>query len=239
MEDVPVKSSFASNFCRIIIRALNLVLVFSLCTVAYAADKPPKSEDQKTLYAVGVAISRSLSVFSLTPEELAYVVEGISDAVSGRKPDFDLAGYSEKVQEMAKARRKVMSDKLTAAGNELLEKTAAEKGAIKTASGVVFLAQKEGSGELPKPTDTVKVNYRGTLIDGREFDSSFKRGKPIEFRLDGVIKCWSEGLQKMKAGGKARFVCPASTAYGDVGAGELILPGATLLFDVELLEIKK
>jgi len=85
----------------------------------------------------------------------------------------------------------------------------------------------------------VVVNYRGTLPDGKEFDSSYKRGKPVDLRLDGVIKCWTEGLQKMKVGGKAKLVCPASIAYGEVGAGELILPGATLAFEVELIEIKR
>jgi FKBP-type peptidyl-prolyl cis-trans isomerase FkpA len=82
------------------------------------------------------------------------------------------------------------------------------------------------------------VNYRGTLPDGKEFDSSYKRGQPLEFRLDGVIKCWSEGLKMMKPGGKAKLVCPSSIAYGDTGAGEMILPGATLVFEVELLEVK-
>jgi len=103
----------------------------------------------------------------------------------------------------------------------------------------VYIAATAGKGDSPKPVDTVKVHYKGTLPDGREFDSSYKRNSPAEFRLDGVIKCWTEGLQKMKPGGKAQLVCPPNLAYGDSGAGELILPGATLVFDVELLEIKK
>jgi FKBP-type peptidyl-prolyl cis-trans isomerase FkpA len=102
----------------------------------------------------------------------------------------------------------------------------------------VYLSLKEGEGKNPGTTDTVKANYRGTLPDGKEFDSSYKRGKPFDFRLDGVIKCWTEGIKMMKPGGKAKLVCPPNIAYGDAGAGELILPGATLVFEVELLEIK-
>ncbi len=96
----------------------------------------------------------------------------------------------------------------------------------------------EGKGDVPKATDLVKVNYRGTLIDGKEFDSSYKRGRALEFKLDSVVKCWTEGVQKMKPGGKAKLVCPPQLAYGDNGAGEMILPGATLVFEVELLEVK-
>jgi len=110
---------------------------------------------------------------------------------------------------------------------------------VKTESGLVYLSLKEGGGATPGATDTVKVNYRGALPDGKEFDSSYKRGKPAEFRLDGVIKCWTEGLQRMKAGGKAKLVCPSTLAYGEAGSGDLILPGATLVFEVELLDIKK
>lgn len=127
---------------------------------------------------------------------------------------------------------------MAASGKDFLDKAAKEKGAVKTDSGLVYFSLKEGTGASPKATDTVKVNYRGTLPDGKEFDSSYKRGVPAEFRLDKVIKCWTEGLQKMKPGGKARLVCPPTLAYGDAGAGELILPGATLVFEVELLEVK-
>jgi FKBP-type peptidyl-prolyl cis-trans isomerase FkpA len=124
-------------------------------------------------------------------------------------------------------------------GKEFLDKAAKEKGAVKTDSGLVYLSLKEGAGDSPKTTDTVKVHYRGTLPDGREFDSSYKRNKPIDFKLDAVIKCWTEGVQKMKPGGKAKLVCPSSLAYGENGAGEMILPGATLVFEVELLEVVK
>jgi FKBP-type peptidyl-prolyl cis-trans isomerase FkpA len=216
-----------------------LVLIMSVWTASFAADTPTKTEEQKTLYAVGLIIARQLSVFNLSPTELDFVKQGLMDATTGKKPEVELSDYNEKVQELARARRKSQGEKQVAANKEFLDKAAQEKGAVKTDSGLIYISLGEGSGASPKATDTVKVNYRGTLLDGKEFDSSYKRGKPIEFKLDSVIKCWTEGLQKMKTGGKARLVCPSTIAYGDAGAGELILPGATLAFEVELLEIKK
>ena len=109
----------------------------------------------------------------------------------------------------------------------------------KTASGLVYTELKAGTGASPGPTDRVKVNYRGTLDDGKEFDSSYKRGQPAEFGLNQVIPCWTEGVQKMKVGGKAKLVCPSSIAYGDRGHPPVIPPGATLTFEIELLSIQQ
>jgi FKBP-type peptidyl-prolyl cis-trans isomerase FkpA len=115
---------------------------------------------------------------------------------------------------------------------------AKEKDAVVTASGLVYRSLQDGTGPSPKASDTVKVHYRGTFPDGREFDSSIKRGQPAEFPLDKVIKCWTEGVQRMKVGGKAKLTCPAAIAYGERGAGGgLIPPNATLQFEVELLGI--
>ena len=114
---------------------------------------------------------------------------------------------------------------------------AKEAGAVVTASGLVYLSLKDGTGASPSASDKVKVHYRGTFPDGKEFDSSYKRGEPIEFPLSGVIKCWTEGVQRMKVGGKAKLTCPAAIAYGARGAGGVIPPNATLLFEVELLAI--
>ncbi len=114
---------------------------------------------------------------------------------------------------------------------------AKEAGAVVTPSGLVYLSLKDGSGASPGATDTVKVHYRGTFPDGKEFDSSYKRGTPIEFPLSGVIKCWTEGVQLMKVGGKAKLTCPSAIAYGSRGAGSVIPPNATLQFEVELLGI--
>ena len=124
-----------------------------------------------------------------------------------------------------------------AAQTDVAAKAAQEPGAVVTPSGLVFKSLKDGSGASPKATDTVKVHYRGTFPDGKEFDSSYKTGQPAEFPLNGVIKCWTEGVQMMKVGGKARLVCPPAIAYGARGAGGRIPPTATLMFKVELLDI--
>ena len=118
-----------------------------------------------------------------------------------------------------------------------LAAAAKEPGATQTASGLVYRALKDGSGAGPKATDLVKVHYKGTFPDGREFDSSYKRNEPTEFPLNQVIPCWTEGVQRMKVGGKAKLTCPSTIAYGARGAGNVIPPNATLLFEVELLGI--
>ncbi|SNB45237.1 FKBP-type peptidyl-prolyl cis-trans isomerase [Geobacter sp. DSM 9736] len=125
-----------------------------------------------------------------------------------------------------------------AAANETIEKAAKEKGAVKTSSGMVYRSIKDGAGKSPTASSTVEVNYRGTLPDGKEFDSSYKRKQSIKFPLSGVIPCWTEGLQRMKVGGKAQLVCPPELAYGARGAGRDVPPNATLIFDVELLDVK-
>lgn len=108
-----------------------------------------------------------------------------------------------------------------------------------TSSGLVYQSLKEGTGVSPSATDKVRVHYRGTLANGTEFDSSYKRGEPTSFPLNRVIPCWTDGLQKMKVGGAATLTCPPATAYGAAGAGGVVPPNATLTFDVELLSIKK
>jgi FKBP-type peptidyl-prolyl cis-trans isomerase FkpA len=222
-------------------RKLITIIVASIVlsnAATFAADAP-KTEEQKTLYAIGLAVARTLTAFSLTPSELEFVTQGITDAVTGKKLAVDLSGYGQKVQELGRARRKIQGDKQAPANNAFLEKAAQEKGAVKTGSGVVYISSTEGAGTFPGATDKVKINYRGTLIDGTEFDSSYRRGAPVEFPLNGVIKCLGEGLQMMKPGGKAKLVCPSTTAYGDTGSGDLILPGAALVFEIELLETVK
>jgi FKBP-type peptidyl-prolyl cis-trans isomerase FkpA len=119
-----------------------------------------------------------------------------------------------------------------------LENAAKEKGAQKMESGLIYQQIKAGTGAQPKASDIVKVHYTGTLIDGKEFDSSIKRGQPAEFPLGQVIPCWTEGVGKMKVGGKAKLVCPSDIAYGDQGRPPIILGGATLVFEVELLDVK-
>ena len=127
---------------------------------------------------------------------------------------------------------------VVAGANDAIDKAAKEKGAVKTPSGMVYRSLKDGTGKSPTATSVVEVNYRGTLTNGKEFDSSYKRKQSISFPLNGVIPCWTEGVQKMKVGGKARLVCPPELAYGAQGAGSDVPPNATLIFEVELLGIK-
>ncbi len=114
----------------------------------------------------------------------------------------------------------------------------AQTQAVTTASGLVYQSLKEGAGDSPKATDTVKVHYKGMFLDGKEFDSSYKRGEPTEFPLNRVIPCWTEGVQRMKPGGKAKLTCPPGIAYGERGAGGVIPPNTTLNFEVELVSVR-
>ncbi|MDT7516844.1 FKBP-type peptidyl-prolyl cis-trans isomerase [Rhodoferax mekongensis] len=123
------------------------------------------------------------------------------------------------------------------AQNAVTAAAAKEDGAVVTSSGLVYRSLKDGTGASPKATDKVTVHYKGTFPDGREFDSSYKRGQPIDFPLNGVIPCWTEGVQRMKTGGKAKLTCPPEIAYGARGAGGVIPPNATLVFEVELLGV--
>ncbi len=128
---------------------------------------------------------------------------------------------------------------VSAAALSLLVGQALAQPAVTTPSGLVFQSLQEGSGASPAATDTVRVHYRGSFADGREFDSSYKRGEPTEFPLHRVIPCWTEGVQRMKVGGKARLTCPPAIAYGERGAGGVIPPNATLYFDIELLSVRR
>ena len=220
-------------------------LVFLLPVVLLAQTPAPKSapanpaglesDDQKAIYALGLAMARQLQQFDLSPAELDILKRALSDAAAG-KPALDLEEWGQKIQSLLKERSTQAAEKEKATSAAFLAKAATEPGAQKTDSGLIYKELAAGSGESPKATDTVKVNYRGTFTNGTEFDSSYKRNQPAEFPLNGVIKCWTEGVQKMKPGGKARLVCPSSIAYGDQGRGT-IPGGATLVFEVELLEI--
>lgn len=212
-------------------------LLFLVATPVLAAPQEPTNEDQKTFYALGLAISQSLGAFSLSEAELEMVKSGITDGVLKRSPKVDLQTYGPKIQQVQQARAAVVAESEKKAGAAFLAKAASEKGSTKTESGIVITTLKPGSGAAPKATDTVKVHYHDTLIDGTVFDSSVKRGEPATFPLNQVIKCWTEGVQQIKVGGKSRLVCPSNLAYGERGSPPAIKPGATLVFEVELLEI--
>ncbi len=196
------------------------------------------AETEKMLYALGLAVSRNLSIFALTPAELKTVQEGVADGALGRKPKVELETYGPKLQEFAKSRMSQAAAVEKKAGAAFLEKEAAQPGAKKQPTGFVYKETKAGTGPQPKATDTVKVHYKGTLVDGSVFDSSLDRNEPVTFPLNGVIPCWTQGVQLMKVGGSARLVCPSDLAYGDAGAPPRIKGGSTLVFDVQLLGIE-
>jgi FKBP-type peptidyl-prolyl cis-trans isomerase FkpA len=206
---------------------------------AAAKPKPAAAlttDEQKTIYSLGLSMYRSLAPFGLSASEIAIVQRGLADAAAG-KAAVDLNVWGPKIQALARERAGRVAAREKAASKGYLEKAAAAPGAVKMASGLVYRELRAGNGESPKATDTVKVNYRGTLVNGTEFDSSYKRNQPVQFPLTGVIRCWTEGVQKMKVGGKAMLVCPSDLAYGDAGRPPVIAGGATLVFEIELLEI--
>ncbi|MFI5119595.1 MAG: FKBP-type peptidyl-prolyl cis-trans isomerase [Thermoanaerobaculia bacterium] len=206
---------------------------------AKATGTVPQTEAAKTIYAIGLVLSQNLAPLKLSAAELATVQQGISDGVLGRPAKVDLQVYGPKIREFAGTRVASGASGEKKAGAAFLAKEAAESGAVKQPSGFLYKEIKAGTGASPTATDKVKVHYRGTLTDGTVFDSSIDRGEPVTFPLSGVIPCWTQGLQLMKTGGKARLVCPSELAYGDTGSPPKIKGGATLVFEVELLSIEK
>ena len=219
-------------------RKLMIVVCVALVTVWGCSPQAPKTEDQKAFYALGVHLSKQLSVFDLTTEELKYVQMGMSDAAGGKKLAAEPEANMQKLGELAQARMQKATEKQKELAKPFLEKAAKEAGVKKTASGLIYKEIKAGTGAQAKATDIVKVHYVGTLIDGKEFDSSVKRGQPAELPLSQVFPCWTEGVSMMKVGGKSKLICPSEIAYGDRGRPPVIPGGATLVFEVELLGVK-
>lgn len=223
--------------------ALPVAVAVAACLVACSktAQQPaaPTTDDDKALYAMGVMLSSNVRPFELTDTEMAMLNAGLADGSKDQsklKPE-ELEAAMPKIQELHTARQSASMEREKQSGTEYLAKAAAESGAVKSETGVVYKAVKEGTGASPKDTDTVKVHYEGKFVSGKVFDSSKERGEPISFPLNGVIPCWTEAVQKMKVGGTAQVVCPSDQAYGDRGNPPDMPGGATLIFDVELLEI--
>jgi FKBP-type peptidyl-prolyl cis-trans isomerase FkpA len=193
------------------------------------------TDEQKTIYALGLLVQRSLRTFDFTAAELEILKRAITDATTGT-PILGLDEWGPKVQPFAAERALRLTEREKAASAAYLATAASVAGAVRTDTGIVFTELTAGSGASPTAADSVKVHYRGTLRNGTEFDSSYARNEPIEFQLGRVIPCWTQGLQRMKVGGKARLVCPSSLAYGDAGNQD-IPGGAALVFEVELLGI--
>ena len=217
---------------------LVLTLCLTLCGASLSLKSPEMTETEKISYALGADIGGSLKGLGLDLN-LESFMQGVSDAMNGQNkfsPEelqaiFQLV--NQKVQE--KQNNAMASEKEK--GAKFLAENKKQPGVIETASGLQYKVVKMGDGPKPTATDKVKVHYHGTLIDGTVFDSSVERGEPITFPLNGVIRGWTEGVQLMPVGSKFIFYIPSELAYGDRGAGQIIKGGATLIFEVELLEI--
>jgi FKBP-type peptidyl-prolyl cis-trans isomerase FkpA len=193
------------------------------------------TDEQKAIYALGLSVHASLRPFALSPEELELFKRAVSDAAAGN-PAANLADLEATIEPLARGRAPILLAREKAAAKAYVDKVVATPGAVTKPSGLIYRETTAGTGASPVASDVVRVHYRGTLIDGAEFDSSYKRNQPASFPLGGVIKCWTEGVQLMKVGGKATLVCPSDIAYGD-GGRPGIPGGATLTFEIELLGI--
>lgn len=208
-----------------------------------------KNDDQKAAYALGASLGRYMENSLQEQEKLgikldkAQLIAGVQDAfadkskLSDQEIEQSLQTFEKRVQAAAQEKMKKESAESEAKGKAFRDAFAKEKGSKTSSTGLMYKVEKEGSGAAPKDSDTVVVNYKGTLIDGKEFDNSYTRNEPLSFRLDGVIPGWTEGLKQIKKGGKIKLVIPPDLAYGPNGVPG-IPPNSTLVFDVELLDIK-
>jgi FKBP-type peptidyl-prolyl cis-trans isomerase FklB len=226
-------------------RALVAVSLFTLSFGLCLAGETPEIRDDndRISYSIGHQIGGD---FKKQGVELRseFVVQGIRDAIDGAKPKMTpeeinktLVELKRKVTAAQQEEGKKAAEKNRAAGEAFLAENAKKEGVVTLPSALQYKVLKEGSGESPLPTARVTVQYRGTLLDGTEFDSSYKRNQPAVFKVNGVIRGWTEALQLMKPGSKWQLFIPANLAYGDRGAGSSIPPGSTLIFEVELVSV--
>ena len=219
-----------------------IAVALSFALNVFGEEKPPQLKDQKdkASYSIGLNVGYTLKRQNLDLNTDTFMA-GFKDAFGGKKPllteqevkDVMMAFEKDMQQKQEEAGKKSAAE-----GEKFLAANKTKEGVKTTASGLQYKVIKEGTGAQPKASDTVTVNYRGTLVDGTEFDSSYKRGQPATFPVSGVIKGWTEALQLMKAGSKYQLFIPASLGYGDRGTGRDIGPNSTLIFEVELLDVK-
>jgi FKBP-type peptidyl-prolyl cis-trans isomerase FklB len=222
------------------------VVLAAMIAPSFAQTKVPLTEQRdKVGYSIGTNIGSSMKRDGLDVN-IDALVAGLRDAFSGAAPQLSpeeqkatLQAFQQAMQEKSTAAQAARGDKAKQEGEAFLAANKNKEGVKTLPSGLQYKVLAEGKGEQPKPTDKVSVNYRGTLVDGKEFDSSYKRGEPATFGVNEVIKGWSEALPLMKPGAKWQLFVPANMAYGERGAGEDIPPNSTLVFEVELLDIKK
>jgi FKBP-type peptidyl-prolyl cis-trans isomerase FklB len=219
--------------------ALGVAALAVVALPGHAADKPElKTDPEKNGYSVGYDIGRSLKR-QLVDMDADAAAQGLKDAMGGAAPALPDLEMQQRFASVRQESAKKIPEKNKQEGEAFLAKNKGAKGVKTTASGLQYKVVTAGKGKLPKAEDTVTVNYRGTLIDGTEFDSSYKRGQPATFPVKGVIGGWTEALQLMKEGSKWMLYIPSSLAYGERGAGHLIGPNSTLVFEVELVSINK
>ncbi|MDB6146478.1 MAG: FKBP-type peptidyl-prolyl cis-trans isomerase [Spartobacteria bacterium] len=216
------------------------LLALPICAFAQGNSVQLKDLKDKASYSIGLNIGTNFKKqnVELNPDAL---LAGVKDAIGGKKPLLTETEVREVMTTWSKElteKQKAMSEKNSASGDKFLAENKKKEGVKTTASGLQYKVLKEGTGSQPKENDTVTVDYRGTLIDGTEFDSSYKRGQPATFPVNGVIKGWTEALQLMKVGSKYQLVIPAGLAYGERAMGPDISPNSTLVFDVELKSIQ-
>ena len=227
--------------------ALGLALAGLLAFGCTKAAPPPpagldfvkSTEEQKAFYVMGVMLGRNLARWQLQDEELTWVMDGLKDGARQKDPKVNLTEFGPRLAHVEQLRMGLLAAPEKEKHKPFLAQEAAKPGATVAPNGLIFFSLSEGQGPSPGPNDAVAVHYTGTLPDGKKFDSSYDRGQPVQFQLSRVIPCWTEGLQKMKAGGKARLVCPSELAYGDAGSPPAIPPGTPLVFEVELLGVAK
>jgi FKBP-type peptidyl-prolyl cis-trans isomerase FklB len=226
-------------------KSLNCLLAGAAIALAFeiqaAEEKPLTSQKEKASYGVGINVGKSFKS-DLIDLDVEAFFRGFKDALAGARPavteaELEQAMNALRADVSRKSEERVTSNRK--AGEDLLAKNKDDKKITVEPSGVQYAVLKEGNGPIPKATDTVKVHYRGTLVDGTEFDSSYKRNEPATFAVNQVIKGWTEVLQKMKVGSKWKIFVPSDLAYGDEGRPPVIPPASTLIFEIELLGIEK
>lgn len=220
----------------------NLILAIILVSLTngyvYSQDSKKSDKTYSNGYMLGVAMTRNLSDYEFSKQEISDIIKGFTDGLNKKTKSQEIVDY-EKVNSFINEKRQINASKHKKEGIEYLNNMTKEQNSKKYDSGLVMVVQKEGSGEIPSPTDRVKVHYKGYLINGKTFDSSYDRGQPVDFVLNQVIPCWTEALTKVKVGSKVKIGCPSEIAYGDRGIEPTIPGGSTLIFDVELLDIIK
>ncbi len=228
---------------RLLVMALSIVFLASV--VSAEENVALKDQKDKVNYSIGMDIGNTLKSLSVDVN-FDILVQGIRDVLSGNKTLLTaqesrdtLIAFQKEMTAKQTERMKELGEKNKKEGETFLAENKTKEGVITRPSGLQYKVIKEGTGEMPKPTDTVTTHYSGTLIDGTEFDSSYRRGQPATFKVNGVIPGWTDALQMMKAGSKWRLFVPPHLAFGERGAGRDIGQNATLIFDMELLSIVK